>query len=156
MSARNFLCFLCILFNLDLTASPQRQSLFKTNHYEHIRYVTESNDWRYPLGAFVGTLYGFGLGHVIQRRWLKDGWIFTVIPVASIYGAAQYGNREKTQIGISIAAIFGSKILEIIDLWSYNKQLSNRSKNSNIDIQLSIIPLPESKLSSLIGLKFNL
>ncbi len=33
---------------------------------------------RYIIGGAVGTLFGFGIGHAVQKRYLADGWLYTL------------------------------------------------------------------------------
>ena len=40
---------------------------------------------RYIAGAVVGSVLGFGSGHLIQQRYLKTGWIFTIGQLASFF-----------------------------------------------------------------------
>ena len=34
-------------------------------------------NWQYRAGGVIGATLGFGLGHAVQKRWTKTGWIFT-------------------------------------------------------------------------------
>ena len=85
----------------------------------------------YIGGGFVGTFVGFGIGHAIQGRYLKKGWIFTagsiLIPVGYVgavffaLGAGYSGEKAVygaayTSLGVMILGL-GLKIWEIIDVW---------------------------------------
>lgn len=48
---------------------------------------------RYVVGGVVESAYGFGIGHIVQGRWLEKGWVFTAGEVSAV-AVAVYGFRE--------------------------------------------------------------
>lgn len=105
--------------------------LFSTSAFAQLRKgptVQESTGMhpvQYVGGGVVGTFIGFGLGHVLQGRWLERGWIFTVAepPLAVLGAAALLSNSAHTgksgNNGLAIfgAAFVGMRIWEAVDLW---------------------------------------
>lgn len=59
--------------------------------------------FRYILGSIIGSTLGFGIGHMVQKRWRDDyGWAFTVAEVATLvswnvaeseFNCYKFGNR---------------------------------------------------------------
>jgi len=85
--------------------------------------------WEYGIGGVLGIYPGFGLGHVVQGRWLHRGWIFTAGESASVIvlaiGAAEcveygfLGSPSSCNNGLVSAGIFGFvvfKIWEVVDI----------------------------------------
>ena len=51
--------------------------------------VEDMTPFQYVAGGALSVLPGFGLGHVVQGRWLNDyGWVFTAGQVVSLMGIA--------------------------------------------------------------------
>jgi len=95
------------------------------------------------VGGVVASVYGFGIGHSVQGRWLDMGWVFTLGEVASftaiIYGIAQINSCESYYTGDvyvdtcehgnhgndraagylvgGLLAFGGFRVWEIIDAW---------------------------------------
>jgi hypothetical protein len=96
-------------------------------------------DW---FGAGVGTITGFGLGHIFQGRYFFKGFMFTVIDGAGAYlvvegavgcvaGAAFTGNCPNSyanNYAEGAAILVVSRLWQIIDLFSYAG--SSHSKSS--------------------------
>lgn len=92
---------------------------------------------QYHQGAFVGTLFGFGIGHAIQNRYTNKGWIFTMLEGSSvscfivaeiIKQTSPSGTPRSPNLPAMIAvtlwylggavSLVGFKIWESIDLWA--------------------------------------
>ena len=76
----------------------------------------------YIMSRFVGTFIGFGLGHLMQGRWLTTGWIYTIADLASLPVISDpwplYGTDDHYRKGL--AAYLLVKAVEIYDVWSYD------------------------------------
>ena len=80
---------------------------------------------RYIGGGVVGTIVGAGIGHAIQGRWLRTGWIHTVLQVGGwMVMGFQAGRRTVAPeaghlitVAVSSLVIAGSRIWEIVDVW---------------------------------------
>ena len=44
-----------------------------------VQNVAIISQGQYISGGVVGTVFGFGIGHAIQGRWTKTGWIHTTL-----------------------------------------------------------------------------
>ena len=78
------------------------------------------------VGATIGSVLGFGLGHAIQGRYGKDGWIYTATETASIglmIGASACGHNsqgcESALITAGALSFITEKVFEIVDLWKF-------------------------------------
>jgi len=103
------------------------------------------------VGGVVGTIYGFGIGHTVQGRWLDKGWIFTVGETASMiallmgvvqafegcdgyYAGDQYvdscaddgDNHAGAYLVGGLVGFVGFRIWEIVDAWVGPKQHNAR------------------------------
>lgn len=87
-------------------------------------------------GALVGTILGFGVGHAIQGRYLKDGWKWTAGDVAVIgamsVAASKCDNTQPTDRcdsgsagGALVLGWLGLKIWQSVVLFKY----ANRNNN---------------------------
>ena len=144
-----FLFFLLVVSNFESAygQKPIIGSYRLADHYQPA-YIDsgDHNDWLYPLGGVLGTIYGFGLGHAVQGRWQEDGWLFTALPLAGLLAILlpsnaknQSSENEKKiaiQASIGFVAVFGSRIWEIIDVWQYDEH----KKNSNVAVELGFLP----------------
>ena len=99
---------------------------------------------QYIGGGVVGTVVGFGLGHAIQGRYFRTGWIHTTLQAGSLMGATTYilyhvstalQDKNKRPIHNNAKSItkeddsyflplytlymifLGSRIWEIVDVW---------------------------------------
>lgn len=95
---------------------------------------------QYVTGGVIGSYFGFGVGHMIQQRWMETGWLFTVGESAAItamvVGAVGCANgsfqeedrlhngRSSSSDACSVELIIGGllgyaglRTWEIIDLW---------------------------------------
>lgn len=66
------------------------------------------------LGALGGTAIGFGVGHAIQGRYSRRGWVYTLTEIGSLFLPG----------GVAVAAFLGLKVTESVDVWNYNYQQS--------------------------------
>ena len=71
--AENFKKNLVKNSSLSRTGDDNNNSAYKTIH-----------QWQYIAGGVLGTypFPGFGIGHAIQGRWTKTGWIHTVLQLS--------------------------------------------------------------------------
>lgn len=83
------------------------------------------------VGGVVGTLIGFGTGHIIQGRYWERGWIFTitdlvteVLWVGSHFGDCASGHPDchnTSMANFSTAALAVSRVWEAYDLFTHLK-----------------------------------
>ena len=135
---------------------------------------------QYRAGAIVGTVVGFGMGHLMQNRYTGEsgkGWLFTIaepapfaiILVGSLYewmldpcsgdaGSHDGCSGKKKRIfatedalKVATAIFFGIKIWEIVDVWSYTPTKTA----SSIPPKLQIAILPTSQSDIGLGLKLD-
>lgn len=85
---------------------------------------------QYIAGGVLSIVVGFGAGHGAQGRWSEKGWIFTAGEAVSLIGvyygflagalAAGGGQAPTGKLaigGISLVALMGFRIWEMIDAW---------------------------------------
>ena len=78
-----------------------------------VQSVQTISQGQYIGGGVVGTLIGAGIGHAVQERWLKTGWIHTTLQVGAgttfiVAGFASVGSAIGSSIGRSLArGLFG-------------------------------------------------
>ena len=76
---------------------------------------------RYFAGGLLSITPGFGLGHIVQERWIRDGMPFTFLPLGFLaYGQYRCSDLDHACLkGLSVATlgILSTKIWEIIDAW---------------------------------------
>ena len=111
---------------------------------------------RIPLGAVVGTVYGWGIGHLIQGRWLETGYIFTlgegvsgVGMVAGLIGVIECNRESACQIStatffLSGMAYLAFRITEVHDLWAgpaeHNREVRRLRQRARYLPAFSIAP----------------
>ena len=73
---------------------------------------------RYVAGGVVGMMLGLGIGHAVQGRYLRTGWIFTVLYLGggSVLAYAVLDGHVGLMWGTSLA-LSVVRVLEIIDVW---------------------------------------
>ena len=75
------------------------------------------------MSRFVGTFIGFGLGHLMQGRWLRTGWIYTIADLATLPVISDpwplYGRDEHYKKGLGAYLLI--KTIEIYDVWSFKE-----------------------------------
>ena len=125
---------------------------------------------QYIAGGAIGTHFGFGIGHMVQQRWMDKGWIFTIGESAAIaamiagivsceddYNDTYYNDpshkaprsssgdscSEGLIIGGAIGFV-GLRIWEVIDLWvappAHNRRLKKLKANGQAGYRFSIAP----------------
>ena len=91
---------------------------------------TKSVDPLNIVGAGVGSLFGFGIGHPFQGRYLDRGWLFTVAEFSGVIlliqggfmGDCEPGVRRcgnETIRGLGALLFVGGRVWEIVDLWTH-------------------------------------
>jgi hypothetical protein len=88
------------------------------------------DDKRYYVGGTVGTIFGFGLGHLMQDRYSDKGLLFTtgelgsilggILAPAILCGSTPSSTRDNCASNFSTAGLVSFsafKIWEIYDLW---------------------------------------
>lgn len=116
---------------------------------------------RYLTGGLVGTVAGFGIGHVIVDRYPSTGLIYTIGEGAgaltALAGLMVMGNgaRDRDLAGAFVQVVFGSiifyggagvflgfKVVEIIDIWVATPfVLNDRIKKAKQASLLSLEPM---------------
>lgn len=74
-------------------------------------WLLERNDIskpRYVVGGVLESAYGFGIGHIVQGRWLEKGWVFTAGELSAV-AAVVYGFREVERNSWCRAGEFGTE-----------------------------------------------
>ena len=110
--------------------------------------VETISEGQYITGGVIGTVFGFGIGHAVQGRWTKTGWIHTTLQVGGVVVVTasylwalplMFTPDEKgtvTVMGIILlttivtggVAFWGSKIWEIVDVWRVPSSMKVVSK----------------------------
>ena len=127
----------------------------------------------YLLGGLTGTVFGFGIGHGVQGRWLRDGWVFTAgeiltsaAVIASISpckdelfktGAISLSDRlakcNKVGLVLGQLSFITFRIWETVDAWvAPNPTLKEAifgSRRANKSLELGYIPAFDQGLGSL-------
>lgn len=136
-------------------------------------------------GGFLGTVIGFGTGHLPYQMWRERGWIFTAGEPAAlalaILGATginndctRYSNRlECDDVGGSRAALVigvlgfvGLRIWEVIDVWTIPsarnyeiRAIRQKMGRELTETKWSISPVayrPKGETKTIPGLAFRL
>jgi hypothetical protein len=78
------------------------------------------------LGAFSGTIVGFGSGHLFQGRYLEKGWLFTVSEAAALAALIALPNTCRSAetcrafaATVPLVAFLGAKLWEAVDVWQW-------------------------------------
>lgn len=80
------------------------------------------------LGAAAGLFFGFGLGHIVQNRWHRTGFLYTVGEIAAIvliaYGLDDCITLEPQDsnclmTGIGFYSFLGLRLIEVGDTLFY-------------------------------------
>ena len=116
---------------------------------------------QYVGGGVVGTFVGFGLGHLVQGRWLERGWIFSVAePPLMVLGAAALfansahtGKSEPNGLAIFGAAFVGMRIWEAVDVW-YTPYATAQQRTRRPSQGLWIQPEPGGGAQLVYGFNF--
>ena len=103
---------------------------------------------RYVAGGVLGTVYGFGIGHLVQGRGIASAWPYTLTQVTAL---SLFFTERKCRIrcgmidfnkvaGFMLMAV--SKLMETISLWgisAINYQLISTTDKSSP--KFTLIPL---------------
>lgn len=110
---------------------------------------------QYYSGGIIGTVLGFGLGHIAQKRWKNDGKVFTLgeaVSVEVLLGTGRCTSKDaslkscskssKLLYNSGLVSFIGFKVWEIIDLWNvdFNKK-SDKNDQALPAAQLSFVPV---------------
>ena len=112
--------------------SPSDQPAFQLASMANSEIVITNR--QYIAGGILGIIPGLGVGHAIQNRWRKTGWIFTTAPLAIALITVLTSDSKITSTTIPIPsrlAIIAFRIWEIIDVWappSYVKIVGEKEK----------------------------
>jgi hypothetical protein len=132
---------------------------------------SEISKSKYVVGGVLGSTVGFGIGHIIQKRYGKGkGWIFTAgesAPLAYVillwYSDSSqscsvpdaYNNRcvrnEKSSsrtaaLNTATAVFFGFKIWEVIDIWNVAYVQQNDETINRPTAGLYVLPTADNQL----------
>jgi hypothetical protein len=136
---------------------------------------------RFVAGGVVGSVFGLGIGHMVQGNWVSKGWKFT-FGEALAYGlilggsidtaSARYSSSTSTRYSSSTAStrtssqsstmvlsgilLYGGlRVWEIIDLWSTKHYRPNKqAANSDEVTRFAPIALID-KASGFLGLQMT-
>ena len=164
MKMKKFLCCgFAVLLGCVLAVPAYAESNISDNWTLAGRYnkgsgmrMTTISQGAYVGGGVLGTVFGFGIGHAVQGRWLKTGWVHTVLQGASvavlglqapgqIYALTRGGGWNvrdgKDALALIASLVFlTDKIWEIIDVWVLPSSYRLRSQGGFIES-------PESRLN---------
>jgi hypothetical protein len=123
--------------DLDMALlTPEERSVLEVGEISHSDYVT---------GGVVGSIFGFGVGHAIQGRYLPIGGTFTTGEAIGagllVYGASNCSSRpdgpgtavvssrcsELAMMG-GLLLFSGLRLWEILDLWMEPPRQNERFK----------------------------
>ena len=84
-----------------------------------VRTISRS---KYIIGGAVGTIFGLGVGHAIQGRWMSTGWIHTLLQAGVGIGlgiaTAQGKGDQMSVVALLAITLFAiDRIWEIVDVW---------------------------------------
>ncbi|MCA9519508.1 MAG: hypothetical protein KC609_00980 [Myxococcales bacterium] len=90
------------------------------------------SQFQFVGGGLLGTLVGFGLGHAVQNRWTRTGWIFTLGETVGMGlfagGFLHDSENPDSKVGIGLivsgAILMGVlRIAEIVDIWRLPREM---------------------------------
>lgn len=90
----------------------------------------QTSDAMNVAGAFTGTIFGFGLGHLVQGRYMRDGWKWTAGEVGTLgtmiaVSQAACGDTPQGQPcdnawpAFAMLGWLGYRVWQSVDLWRY-------------------------------------
>ena len=104
--------------------------------------VETINQGQYIAGGVIGTVFGFGIGHAVQGRWTKTGWIHTALqvgatgvlvagymPLIVAFLSDTKGNNNVVLSVIGSIVLLGAKVWEIVDVWAVPSSMKVVSQN---------------------------
>ncbi len=128
--------------------SSRDSELFTAGNYSLSgrRSMNSISQGAYIGGGVLGTVFGFGIGHAVQGRWMKTGWIHTVLQVSAfaalglqapfqilgLLNAEVWSPRDfRDTLALTASLIFlASKIWEIVDVWVLPESIQLRSADT--------------------------
>lgn len=116
----------------QLTLSELEKEILKEGELSILRYIA---------GGLLGTVSGFGLGHIIHGRWLSKGYLFTIgklvlnglvsgCTVANSLNPSGSKNGSKCNSKSEMEAAFVAiKLWEVFDVWNHEYQRRKKHRN---------------------------
>lgn len=90
-----------------------------------LRFEVTHSSMSAGFGALTGTFFGFGLGHAIQGRYAKRGWLFTALETGALAGMVGGGSLcasggcQNNVAAAGLLLFLSFKVWESIDVWRY-------------------------------------
>ena len=138
---------------------------------------------QYVTGGVLGSYFGFGIGHMVQQRWMETGWLFTVGQSAAltaavvgavscvddgyheeqrVHGGSRSSSGGRCSAGLLIGGLLGFvglRTWEIIDLWvappRHNRRYDKLSKRHQLPrYSLSLTPTGKGSGVASLSLSF--
>ena len=120
-----------VLATVALYSHPQVFAMENESPEDNISQISQQKTIKnkiYIGGGITASLFGFGIGHYIQGRYLEKGWIFTLLDVGIIAGAYAFlRNWPDNTIVINgdpniftfclLAVGIGFRVWQTIDAW---------------------------------------
>lgn len=107
----------------------------------------------YVSGGLVGTVIGFGTGHILQGRYFERGYVFTLGELASVYVFAANlciftcTHAQDMWAGAALASFVVFKFWEIGNLWFVPKVALLKSRDHE-GLQIAMLPTAPQNFSS--------
>lgn len=115
---RTVILAIFLILNTMAMGNETEEAIPDLDDYHEISWA------KYLGGGLFAISPGFGLGHLVQERWLEKGYLFTFLPVgffalSIIECQSPRGDLTTCLSSITLAGagIVGVKIWEIIDAW---------------------------------------
>lgn len=148
--------------------TPDEQSLLERGEYERRELVG---------GGVLGTIVGFGTGHIVQGRYGKRGWMFTAGEAGSLSATAlglaicgatddeddvEFFSNLDCMLGVvsgGLAIFSGFRIWEIVDVWAVPARHNERvralkAKAEGLPVSLQILPRGKGGMTAGLALRF--
>jgi len=103
----------------------------------------EVSDGQIVGGGLVGTVFGFGLGHVVEGRYLDRGWIFTAGETVAtamlikylsdcyhVTGPDTCNQQHGGWLAGGMLLALGFRLWEILDVWHGPSVLNERVREA--------------------------
>jgi hypothetical protein len=115
-----------IVFSMSGNVSEFSYSQFVNEQAQGLEQKIKEKESKYPkttffinrdctecllpnVGAMLGSVTGFGIGHTLQSRYIKKGWQFSITEIGVLFIPGPG----------AIIGFMGLKVWEIVDLWNY-------------------------------------
>lgn len=122
--------------NLDKNLSSEDMKVLEEGEISKFRHLT---------GGLLSVYPGFGLGHVVEGRYLEKGWIFTLgesaSAVVAIIGLGEMGitsalsgtsaNAGSDKMLLGALCFMGFKIWEVVDAFAGPSKHNDRYRELN-------------------------